>query len=570
MSLAYFFIEQTYYIRHLVFCIVLPIIAIFLFVLYLRVVPQSVFPKNKSLETKVFLLIFKCFCLCRVISFISYIVFYQTNINLIFKYFADYKNNVPILEPVFMLHQYSKPYILAVVIIAPICEEIIYRRVIYDSIKRQSHSFVVAAIISSICFAVPHFNFNENIIYNYRLIASTFLHGLVLSYCYEKGNRILPCMIIHFLWNFLAMIENNLHDTYNILLQLFLFLISLAVIIYVFVRYLLTLYKKHVVSQEATHLVEMSSHISHASSSNNRLQDLKTKGILGLVFFSCLFESLIVMQTIIMIFRLSVDYKIVWYASIQLAFFVVAVLYVRDCHVSLSDVLVKKSVNLNWSLIVKFLCATFVLCFVFFYLPNVSRFGSVISFFKNNNAVLDLSIFNVTDSSPIAFIIFIFIAPIIEQMIFKFGVYGFVKSKSRIIPIAMFVSFVVFGLLYTLRLGFTLTELTVIFCINLFLLYAYKKSESILTCVVLQVFITVILFLNRYLFFVYSAPVFSALASVSVVVLGFTLIDFLRRRKLDTEHGVDEVVALDVGMTCEKKAERAIEGSVGETCKLDE
>ena len=251
--------------------------------------------------------------------------------------------------------------------------------------------------------------------------------------------------------------------------------------------------------------------------------------------------------------------------------FFVAVLYVRDCHATSSrNVLVKKNLYIDWNVIVKFLCATFVLCFVFFYLPNVSRFGSVIRFFRNNSFALDLSIFNVADSSPIAFIIFVFIAPIIEQMIFKFGVHHFTKNKSRIIPIAMFISFVVFGLLYTLRLGFTLTELTVIFCVKLFLLYAYKKSESMLTCVVLQVFITVILFLNRYLFFVYSAPVFSALASVSVVVLGFTLIDFLRRRKLDTEYGVDEVAALDVGMTCEKKAERAIEGSAAETCKLDE
>ena len=562
------------YLPYLSGSIAVVVIAIFLFIGYLKFVPQSVFSKDASLKRKetIFLIFLASFLLV-VIYFIIEIIFYPTNIKGYFSVFSYYKLYSPNLNAIFQPHYYTKFAkfeLELMLILAPIFEEITYRRVIYDSIKRQSHSFIVAALISTICFAVPHFNQNENAIYNAHHLVCVFCVGLVLSYCYEKTKRILPCMIVHCLANARIAFLRQLQVRYDWLFPLFLFLISLSIIGYVFVRYLLKLYKKHAASLETTKLLEMSSHISHASSSNNRLQDLKTKGILGLVFFSCLFESLIVMQTIIMIFRLSVDYKIVWYASIQLAFFVVAVLYVRDCHVSLSDVLVKKSVNLNWSLIVKFLCATFVLCFVFFYLPNVSRFSSVISFFKNNNAVLDLSIFNFSDSSPIAFIIFIFIAPIIEQMIFKFGVHHFTKSKSRIIPIAMFVSFVVFGLLYTLRLGFTLTELTVIFCVKLFLLYVHEKSESMLTCVVLQLFITVILFLNRYLFFVYSAPVFFALASVSVVVLGFTLIDFLRRKKLDTEHGVDEVVALDVGMTCEKRAERAIEGSVGETCKLDE
>ena len=58
-------------------------------------------------------------------------------------------------------------------------------------------------------------------------------------------------------------------------------------------------------------------------------------------------------------------------------------------------------------------------------------------------------------------------------------------------------------------------------------------------------------------------PLFSALASVSVVVLGFTLIDFLRRRKLDIEHKADEVVSLDVGIESAEKA-------VVESSDLDE
>ena len=522
------------------------VIAIFLFIGYLKFVPQSVFSKDASLKRKetIFLIFLASFLLV-VIDFIIEIIFYPTAIKTYFSVFSYYKLYSPNLNAIFQPHYYAKFELVVMLILAPIFEEIIYRRVIYDSIKRQSHSFIAAALISSICFAVIHFHPNENAIYNTQYLVTVFCVGLVLSYCYEKTKRILPCMIVHCLINARISFLEQLQVRYDLLFSLFLFLISLSIIGYVFVRYLLTLYKKHVVSQEATHLVEMSSQVSHASSNDNPLQILIRKALLPILFFSCLFESLIVMQTIIMIFRLSVDYKIVWYASIQLAFFVVAVLYVKDCHVSLSDVLVKKSVNLNWPLIVKFLCATFVLCFVFFYLPNISRFGSVIRFFRNNNVALDLSIFNVADSSPIAFLIFIFIAPIIEQMIFKFGVHHFTKNKSRIIPIAMFVSFVVFGLLYTLRLGFTLTELTVIFCVKLFLLYAYKKSESMLTCVVLQFFITVILFLNRYLFFVYSALVFSTVASVSVVVLGFTLIDFLRRKKLDTEHKADEVAALD-------------------------
>ena len=530
------------------------ILTILLLIGYVTVSRQRLFQNVKGLKNKeIILLVFKCFCLFVIIDIVLRVIFVSTAIDAYIIGFADYKKNLPQLEAIFMPRYYPRFFTLSRLIISPIFEEIFFRRVMYDSIKRQSNSFIVAVILSSICFAMIHFNSNQNAIDNSRHLLLTFFVGIILSYCYERGGSIIPSMILHFMWNFCGHLDDSILPQYRSIFHLFLFLISLSIIGYVFVKYLCMLQSR----QTSNKILNNSSKL---------LSRLRRKALLPILFFSCLFESLIVMQTIIMIFRLSVDYKIVWYASIQLAFFVVAVLYVRDCHVSLSDVLVKKSVNLNWSLIVKFLCATFVLCFVFFYLPNVSRFGSVISFFKNNNAVLDLSIFNVTDSSPIAFIIFIFIAPIIEQMIFKFGVHHFTKNKSRIIPIAMFVSFVVlcyafvcsiiipiamfvsfvvFGLLYTLRLEFTLTELTVIFCIKLFLLYVHEKSESMLTCVVLQLFITVILFLNRYLFFVYSAPVFSALASVSVVVLGFTLIDFLRRRKLDIEHKADEVVSLD-------------------------
>ena len=513
------------------------ILATILIIGYLTITQQSIFQKNNISSKATFFLMFTCLCLYFIIegilTTIWVCVHYSTS-NFIERF--EWYKYMSSTDDFFKQFYFVKFYIFDVLIVAPISEEIIYRRVIYDSMKRQSHSVSVAIIFSSAIFALVHFRMGEyNLYSNIRQCVFAFLLASILSYCYEKTGRILPSILIHFTVNGCAVLHNYIRGIYSFICTMFLFMFGLSIVLYLFIRYLVKLKKKPVspvhISQQPEVYMELS-----ATSSNNcpkLFSRLKSKALLPILFLSCLFESLIVMQTIIMIFRLSVDYKIVWYASIQLAFFVVAVLYVRDCHVSLSDVLVKKSVNLNWSLIVKFLCATFVLCFVFFYLPNVSRFGSVISFFKNNNAVLDLSIFNFSDSSPIAFIIFIFIAPIIEQMIFKFGVHHFAKSKSRIIPIAMFVSFVVFGLLYTLRLRFTLTELTVIFCVKFFLLYAYKKSESILTCVVLQFFITVILFLNRYLFFVYSMPLFSALASVGVLVLGFTVMDFLRRRKLD-------------------------------------
>ena len=84
--------------------------------------------------------------------------------------------------------------ILVVVIIGPIVEELIFRRVFIDKLSRFGER--LAIVVSAIAFGLFHGNFNQ-------FFFATII-GLVLGYIYTKTRRVRYTCILHMLINFVG------------------------------------------------------------------------------------------------------------------------------------------------------------------------------------------------------------------------------------------------------------------------------------------------------------------------------------------------------------------------------
>ena len=88
--------------------------------------------------------------------------------------------------------------ILAVVIIGPIAEELIFRGLIYDRLRHYV-SFPLAVIISSLMFGIYHGNMIQ-------FIYSTLM-GCLLAVYYEKSGGLLVCVLAHMAMNASAVVS---------------------------------------------------------------------------------------------------------------------------------------------------------------------------------------------------------------------------------------------------------------------------------------------------------------------------------------------------------------------------
>jgi membrane protease YdiL (CAAX protease family) len=91
---------------------------------------------------------------------------------------------------------------IMLVVLPPIAEEILFRGFIYTSLRPKMNK-VIAAIITSLLFALPHlFESNSGILW----IAGcdTFILSMVLVYVREKTDKLWASMLIHALKNFIA------------------------------------------------------------------------------------------------------------------------------------------------------------------------------------------------------------------------------------------------------------------------------------------------------------------------------------------------------------------------------
>lgn len=82
--------------------------------------------------------------------------------------------------------------IFALVVFGPILEELVFRRVIFGSLK-QVTSFWLSALVSALFFALLHNDFTHLLLYA--------ITGFVLAFLYHKTGRLLAPMIAHILLN---------------------------------------------------------------------------------------------------------------------------------------------------------------------------------------------------------------------------------------------------------------------------------------------------------------------------------------------------------------------------------
>lgn len=88
-------------------------------------------------------------------------------------------------------------------IIAPVCEELIYRKLLLDPMKKYSDS--AAALITSLLFAMSHFNFSQ--------FLYTFAFGYFLAVIAIRSRSVIPCIICHVINNLAAGMQSYLPET---------------------------------------------------------------------------------------------------------------------------------------------------------------------------------------------------------------------------------------------------------------------------------------------------------------------------------------------------------------------
>lgn len=107
-------------------------------------------------------------------------------------------------------------YIISIAVMPSICEEVIFRGIICGILK--DYNKTAAIIFSSIAFSLVHSTVQQ--------IPFSFMMGLFLSYLFIKYNSILPCILLHFINNFIScffmiLYENMSEEAYISIVQIY-------------------------------------------------------------------------------------------------------------------------------------------------------------------------------------------------------------------------------------------------------------------------------------------------------------------------------------------------------------
>lgn len=106
-------------------------------------------------------------------------------------------------ELIVKLTQMNMLFLLLPAIVGPIIEELVFRKVIFGSLRRRMNIHV-AATISALIFAFFHLDFDHILIY--------FVMGLVFTFLYVKTKRIIVPIVVHMIMNTLAVLVQMLID----------------------------------------------------------------------------------------------------------------------------------------------------------------------------------------------------------------------------------------------------------------------------------------------------------------------------------------------------------------------
>ncbi|MCP8617829.1 CPBP family intramembrane glutamic endopeptidase [Salirhabdus salicampi] len=112
---------------------------------------------------------------------------------------AASENTIGMME----IARQSPIFLIVLALLAPILEELVFRKVIFGSIYKRTNSFLIAAVISALIFGVLHGEFEHLLRY-----ASM---GIVFAYLYVKTKRIIVPIVAHMSMNGLvAIVQYNL------------------------------------------------------------------------------------------------------------------------------------------------------------------------------------------------------------------------------------------------------------------------------------------------------------------------------------------------------------------------
>lgn len=109
-------------------------------------------------------------------------------------------------------------YTLMVVIAAPLCEEIVFRGIILNSLKKYSPAFAV--VFSALLFALAHMNLYQGI--------SVMGMGLAMGFMYLKTGSLQASIFMHFINNFIAVLADYIPLTYSWILDVVLLLLMVC------------------------------------------------------------------------------------------------------------------------------------------------------------------------------------------------------------------------------------------------------------------------------------------------------------------------------------------------------
>jgi membrane protease YdiL (CAAX protease family) len=113
---------------------------------------------------------------------------------LLVKFFGDPGGSNPLLELVLLSRDPLALILLSVtaVVLAPLFEELIFRGVLLPVLARRV-GFSVGALLNGLLFAMAHISIGE-------LIPLTVL-GTGLALVRLRTGRLLPCVLMHAIWN---------------------------------------------------------------------------------------------------------------------------------------------------------------------------------------------------------------------------------------------------------------------------------------------------------------------------------------------------------------------------------
>ena len=119
---------------------------------------------------------------------------------------------------------------LRTVILAPLCEELIFRGLMFRRM-REDAGFLVSAIISSAIFALYHMNVPQGIF--------AFLYGMLLCLFYEMFGNLWVTMIVHASGNILSLLLTYLGVGYTAIWSCVVSMVIMFALSYIIYRFVL-------------------------------------------------------------------------------------------------------------------------------------------------------------------------------------------------------------------------------------------------------------------------------------------------------------------------------------------